>query len=228
MWFPAEVLTSFYHNVTHTMQVGVNMITQTNGFCVLPHVKLLWDTSWNTRRLLAHVLDLMVTPMPSYLSPELISIVNCFLKDNFDMNSDDCLISSAFDGKVTASSADIPYKHRLDRLPRLTQIHLNIVALYLSDRDKYNDIVKQYVSKFAVTVSWMQSLHYFHYYFSWSLFCGIWASQKFALDGWLHHSQLLTDLLYNKPRQRNKRSSQRLACRTRSSVHDTDLSKTNK
>jgi hypothetical protein len=128
------------------IQMGVNMITQTNGFSVLPHVKLLWDTSWDTRRLLAHVLDLMAEPEPSYLDPEMISIVNCFLKDNYDIVSDDSLVSSVFGTDCISAES---YKDRLGRLPRLSQMHLNMVALYLSDREKYDNIVKQYVLKFA-------------------------------------------------------------------------------
>jgi hypothetical protein len=130
----------------HDIQMGVNMITQTNGYSVLPHVKLLWDTSWDTRRLLAHVLGLMVEPNPSYLEPELISIVNCFLKDNYDMESEDSLLSSVFWADCVAAES---YKDRLERLPRLSQMHLNMVALYLSDREQYANIVKQYVLKFA-------------------------------------------------------------------------------
>lgn len=135
-----------------TRIVGVNMITQTNGYSVLPHIKLLWDTSWNSRRLLAHVLDLMVTPMPSYLEPEMISIVNGFLKENFEMDSDAPLVSSAFGGGGAAvSETNETYQDRLARLPRLAQMHLNIVALFLSDRERYDDIVGQYVSKFAMS-----------------------------------------------------------------------------
>jgi len=128
------------------------MITQTNGYSVLPHIKLLWDTSWNSRRLLAHVLDLMLTPMPSYLEPELISIVNGFLRENFEMDSDSPLVSSAFGGGAVVSETSETYQERLARLPRLAQMHLNIVVLYLSDRERYDDIVGQYVSKFAMSV----------------------------------------------------------------------------
>lgn len=124
------------------------MITQTNGYSVLPHIKLLWDTAWNTRRLLSHVLGLMVEPMPSYLTPEQLSIVNCFLKENYDIENEDSLVSSVF-GADTCVIAEA-FEDRLARLPRLTQMHLNMVALYLSDRDKYDDIVKQFVTKFAM------------------------------------------------------------------------------
>lgn len=125
------------------------MITQTSGYSVLPHIKLLWDTAWDTRRLLTHILELMVEPMPSYLDPEFISIVNCFLNENYDIEGEDSLVSSVFGGDtgVVAES----YQERLGRLPRLSQMHLNMVALYLCDREKYDDIVKQYVVKFAGT-----------------------------------------------------------------------------
>jgi hypothetical protein len=100
----------------------------------------------------------MVSPMPSYLEPEMISIVNCFLKDNYELESEESLVSSVFTDGQSSSRLDDnivsseTYQERLNRLPRLTQMHLNIVALYLCDREKYDNIVKQYVSKFARSV----------------------------------------------------------------------------
>jgi hypothetical protein len=100
----------------------------------------------------------MVSPMPSYLEAEMISIVNCFLKDNYELESEESLVSSVFTDGQSSSRLDDnivsseTYQERLNRLPRLTQMHLNIVALYLCDREKYDNIVKQYVSKFARSV----------------------------------------------------------------------------
>ena len=122
------------------------MLMQTNGCSVLPHIKHIWDTSWNSRRLLEHVLSLMVDPVPAYLDPAMVSLANYFLSENYEVEGNEALVKSVFGTDcITADT----YKSRLDRLPRLSQMHLNTVVMYLSDRDRFEHIVKQYVCKFA-------------------------------------------------------------------------------
>lgn len=126
-----------------TRMVGVNMFTQTNGTSVIPHVKYLWDTSWDTRQLLSHVLSLMIEPSPSYLEPHHIAVVKCSLKQHkYDCDH----LSSIFACK---GDNDTSHQVYVDHLPRLEQLHLNIVVLYLSDRQKYESLVKQFVLKYG-------------------------------------------------------------------------------
>lgn len=137
-----------------TRMVHMNLVIQMNGSVSLPHLKNLWESSWSSRDIIQHVLDLMVEPNPSLLPMLMIDVFNAFMLENFELEDDSILIRSAFaeqlemDLMVSDPKKGLEYK--MDKLPRLDQMHMNIVAKYFTDNEAYQRIVRQFVEKFAV------------------------------------------------------------------------------
>lgn len=136
---------------------SLNIVQQPNGNGIVPHVQYVWETSWNSRLLLEHVLSLLIDPNPTYLLPDTVTIINSFLKENFEIEDDSVSVTSAFAEGSNCNSQEHSgtlhsketYRDLVNTLPRIEQMHLNVVGLFFSNREKYNDIAGQYVQKFA-------------------------------------------------------------------------------
>ncbi len=54
---------------------------QFDGDGYLPHIYHVWDSSWNIRKLLDHIKDLMITPQQSLVPVEMTDIIKIFLME---------------------------------------------------------------------------------------------------------------------------------------------------
>jgi len=63
-------LTRVYH---------INVLTELDGMGYFPHIKHIWDSSWNLRRLVAHIVELLEHPRLDLVPIELTRIVDVFL-----------------------------------------------------------------------------------------------------------------------------------------------------
>lgn len=136
----------------------LNVVTQISGLGGLPHLKYFWESSWNTRQLLQHVIFLLLNPDVSLLSPHMTTVINSFLKENFEIDENDCdsLVKSELADEtmsVTTYSGSMhekdTFREHLSKLPRLDQMHLNIAALFLTNKEVYDNLARQYVELYA-------------------------------------------------------------------------------
>lgn len=68
----------------NTRMYHLNVLVQYDGQGSLPHLKYFWDSSWDIRKILSHVIELMVTPDINLVPVEYISIVKVFLKERLE------------------------------------------------------------------------------------------------------------------------------------------------
>ncbi len=137
-----------------TRMVHLNFVIQMDGAVSIPHLHNLWESSWNSRDVIRHVLDLMTEPNPSLLPILMIDVFNAFMLENFDIEDESVLIKSAFADKlemdlVPTGKSKASFERKLDKLPRLEQMHMNIVSKYYIDNEGYESIARQFVAKFA-------------------------------------------------------------------------------
>jgi len=59
----------------------VNILLQFDGQGYLPHIEALWDSSWNLRRTVEHVLELLATPNVDIVPVDMVHIVKVFLAE---------------------------------------------------------------------------------------------------------------------------------------------------
>ena len=62
----------------------LNCLIQYDGQCSLPHIKYLWDSSWNIRKIIEHVIQLLIEPDINMVPVEYIRIVNLFLRERLE------------------------------------------------------------------------------------------------------------------------------------------------
>lgn len=62
----------------------LNVLVQYDGQGSLPHLKYFWDSSWDIRKILSHVIELLVTPDINLVPVEYITIVKVFLRERLD------------------------------------------------------------------------------------------------------------------------------------------------
>jgi ubiquitin-protein ligase len=139
---------------------ALNVITQMSGSGGLPHITHFWESSWNTRQLLQHVIFVLLNPDPSLLSPSMTSIINGFLKENYDIEEGDGsgIVSEfgeeqsvgTYSGSLHESDT---FRNKLKTLPRLEQMHMNVVSIFLTNREAYDNIARQYVQKYAQPIA---------------------------------------------------------------------------
>jgi ubiquitin-protein ligase len=53
----------------------INVLTQVNGCGLLPHIDTIWDSTWNVRRLLEHVTELLERPQLQLVPSHIVSVV---------------------------------------------------------------------------------------------------------------------------------------------------------
>jgi ubiquitin-conjugating enzyme E2 D/E len=68
----------------HTRLYHLNVLVQYDGQGSLPHMKYFWDSSWNIKKILSHVINLLINPDLSMVPVEYITIVKVFLKERLD------------------------------------------------------------------------------------------------------------------------------------------------
>ena len=62
----------------------LNVLVQYDGQGSLPHLKYFWDSSWNIRKILSHVIELLITPDLTLVPVEYITIVKVFLRERLN------------------------------------------------------------------------------------------------------------------------------------------------
>jgi ubiquitin-protein ligase len=136
-----------------TRMVHLNFIVQMNGWVSIPHMRNLWESSWSSREVIKHVLELMIEPNPAFLPLLMIDVFNAFMVENFDIEDESVLIRSAFSDKLETGllgdKVKTNFAFKLNKLPRLEQMHMNIVSKYYTDNEGYEAVVRQFVEKFA-------------------------------------------------------------------------------
>lgn len=136
-----------------TRMIHLNFVVQMNGWVSIPHLRNLWESSWTSRDVIKHVLDLMIEPSPAHLPLLMIDVFNAFMLENFEIEDESVLIKSAFSDKLETNlrkdKMTSNFAYKLNKLPRLDQMHMNIVAKYYTDNEGYESIVRQFVKKFA-------------------------------------------------------------------------------
>ena len=136
-----------------TRMVHINFVGQMNGSVSIPHLKNLWESSWNSRALIQHVIDLLEEPRPPLLPIMMIDTFNAFMVENFELEDESVLIKSAFADKMeldlVSSKSDATLSAKLDKLSRLEQMHMNIICKYYTDSEQYESLARQFVQKFA-------------------------------------------------------------------------------
>ena len=59
----------------------VNVVLQFDGQGYMPHIESLWDSSWNIRKVVEHIQELLATPQPDYIPIDMVHIVKVFLSE---------------------------------------------------------------------------------------------------------------------------------------------------
>jgi len=61
--------------------IAVNIMQLVDGTGLLMHFSRMWDSKWNIRRLLNHVVDILISPDLSLIPPNIMHIFNLWLKE---------------------------------------------------------------------------------------------------------------------------------------------------
>jgi len=136
-----------------TRLVHINLISQINGSVIFPHMKNIWESSWTSRHIVKHALELMAFPSPSLLPPTMIDVYNAFVIENFEVEDESVFIKSQFSEKLDIvqqhSGVKNSFKLKLDKLARLEQMHMNIVVKYFTDPETYESLARQFVQQYS-------------------------------------------------------------------------------
>jgi ubiquitin-protein ligase len=137
-----------------TRIVHINFITLLNGSTWLPHLKLLWDSSWTSRDICDHVYELLESPNPGFLPVDMIKVYNSFIKENYEVEDDSVFIVSAFADRDEIMASDLSSEPRtladmLRTMPRMSQMHVNIIVKFFTNSDNYDLLARQAVEAYA-------------------------------------------------------------------------------
>ena len=61
--------------------IAVNVMQLVDGTGLLMHFSKMWDSKWNMRRLLNHIVDVLITPDLSLIPPNIMYILNLWLRE---------------------------------------------------------------------------------------------------------------------------------------------------
>ena len=155
---------------------AVNIMTSVDGTGKLLHLDQVWDSRWNMRILLSHIVSLLINPSISLLPGALFHTLNAWLVskgyDKITMNnptSDEDDVSgndvketkdpveqdqkeSTNDEKtqiVSELHANDSHVEMLESMSRIEQMHLNVLSLFICDNDRYNHTIRQMTQLYA-------------------------------------------------------------------------------
>ena len=133
---------------------AVNVLTLVNGSGVLSHLSRLWDSKWTVRMLLEHIFSLLTEPHLPWLPPTLLHVLNSWLKSQgkpcIDLKTGMSVSGENEEEVVSEIHAAESYKDYLSRLSRVEQMHMNVLSLFICDRERYDRTVLQMTQQFAL------------------------------------------------------------------------------
>lgn len=112
----------------------------------LLHVDALWSSDWNISSLLQHVSAILVDPSTCYhlLPVHMTSVVDKWLHILVEASSLQHTSAEEFIEFIQKTiQADLQY------LPKLDQMHVNVIALFATDKNRFADWVAEYIRRFC-------------------------------------------------------------------------------
>jgi len=140
---------------------AVHIMTMVNGTGKLMHLDLVWDSRWNMRILLTHIVSLLTAPNMSLIPPELMHTLNSWLTSkgyskiqaapsNVQGNGEEEVEAHTDnDALVSQLDADESYDVIFNSLARIQQMHLNVLSLFVCDLSRFNKTVSQMTHLYA-------------------------------------------------------------------------------
>lgn len=122
----------------------INVMPKINGDGVLDHLPRSWDCNWNSRKLLLHFYELLQEQDYSLVPTSLYNVAYSYFEQP-EIRGDESVSNSLSSSKVDA----LKFPDLFDQLARIEQVQVNNIILHMGDRDKYNQIAKQYTRQFA-------------------------------------------------------------------------------
>jgi len=116
---------------------AVNVLQLVNGTGKLLHLDKTWDSRWNMRILLNHIVSLLINPNFSLIPPDMMHVLNAWLVSN---GRPGIGIGESID---ELKDQQYSYEDLLSSLSRIDQMHLNVLSLYICDIERFNSTVSQ-------------------------------------------------------------------------------------
>ena len=124
--------------------LAVNVLTQTDGTGFLPHLSKLWDSQWNMRKLIDHIFTILLFPDMSLVPAPIRQVYDSWQEETYGPK-----IKYDTEEITNEPTIKLSYKEIIHSLPRVEQMHLNILSLYNCEHERFVTSAKQMVSLYA-------------------------------------------------------------------------------
>lgn len=126
---------------------AVNIQVGLDGTGSIMHLKNVWDSRWNIRVLLTHIVSLLITPNLSLLNPNILHVLATWATQTGKGTI--AGLERFSEGNVSKLHENDSYEDMLSNLSRQDQMHLNVLSIYLFDNERFERTVKQMAALFA-------------------------------------------------------------------------------
>jgi ubiquitin-protein ligase len=129
-----------------TRMFSVNILSQLDGDGRLMHIQGLWDAEWTIHKLLEHIVQLLITPDLELLPIPFKNILEGWTEQAEMLN---IIFHSQNQQNISMTKLSNENIAKLiQKLSRVEQLHLNVIFMFLVDRDKYHKIVQDFSNRF--------------------------------------------------------------------------------
>lgn len=142
--------------IFQTRIFAVNVLTQVNGTGSMMHLDELWDSKWTMRMLFTHIISFLTVPDMTKVPSNLMHVLNLWLKyqslprihriTGEYMTSEEELEA---DRGVSAITSQMSYVEFLESLSRIEQMHVNVLSIFICDRERYDKTVRLMTRQYA-------------------------------------------------------------------------------
>ena len=127
---------------------AVNVQVGVDGTGYLLHLKKVWDSRWNLRILLTHIVSLLIAPNLTLISPDILQVLCSWSEATGNGQIEG--LEKFFDNNSSKLHELDSYQDLLSNLARPDQMHLNVLSIYLFDNERFNRTVKQMAALHAM------------------------------------------------------------------------------
>ncbi len=128
----------------------VNIMNQLMGFSRLLHFHQIWQNNWDLNQLLKHVVEVLQNPRIDLLPSSLLSVYEDW-QCEYEKRERNIAIKEKEEAEIGEPSKSIKIEdlspprtlEKIKRLNRIELMHLQILFLYLTNRQLFNQMIEQ-------------------------------------------------------------------------------------